>query len=215
MSDMGLILEIIPVGPLSVNCSILADSSTGKAVVVDPGADGERIIEACSEYEVIGIVNTHGHIDHVGHVAKVRDRFGVPFYLHPEDEYLISDEIWEGFGSYIGAVPCPPPDIHLEDGMKLEVGNLTVRVIHTPGHTPGLCCLYIEEEGVLIAGDLLFKGSVGRWDLPGGDPKKLRDSLEKVFSMMPDDTLVVCGHYDETTIGHERKFNPYLHGGIP
>jgi glyoxylase-like metal-dependent hydrolase (beta-lactamase superfamily II) len=214
MSDMGLVLEVIPVGPLSVNCSIVADTETGKAIVVDPGAEGERIIERCSPFEVVAIVNTHGHIDHVGQVGKLRDHFGVPFYLHPEDTYLISDEIWEGFSSYIGAVPCPEPDRELEDGQLIEVGNLRVRVIHTPGHTPGLCCLYIEREGVLIAGDLLFKGSVGRWDLPGGDPDKLKKSLERIFSELPDETLVVCGHYEETTIGHERKFNPYLRGGL-
>lgn len=83
-----------------------------------------------------------------------------------------------------------------------------------PGHTPGLCCFYLEKERVLIAGDLLFKGSVGRWDLPGGDPAKLRTSLRRLFEELPDDTVVVCGHYEETTIGHERKFNPYLRGGL-
>ena len=209
-----MILEILPVGPLSVNCSILADERTGKAVIVDPGADAERIIEVAKEFEVIGILNTHGHIDHVGQVGRIKEFFKVPFYLHPEDVYLIEDEIWPGFGSYIRAVPCPPPDEHLEDGMSIKVGDLKIRVIHTPGHTPGLCCFYIEEEGVLIAGDLLFKGSVGRWDLPGGDPEKLKKSLERIFSELPDDTVVVCGHYEETTIGYERKFNPYLHGGL-
>ena len=213
-TGMGMILEVIPVGPLSVNCSIVVDDETGKAVIVDPGAEAEKIIETAKEFEVIGIVNTHGHIDHVGQVGRIKEEFGVPFYLHPEDRYLIRDEIWEGFGSYIGAVPCPEPDVELYDGMEIEVGNIKMNVIHTPGHTPGLCCFYIEEEGVLIAGDLLFKGSVGRWDLPGGDPEKLKKSLERIFSELPDETVVVCGHYEETTIGHERKFNPYLRGGI-
>ena len=211
---MGLLLKVIPVGPLAVNCSIIADDTTGKAVVVDPGADSEKILEVVKEFEVVGILNTHGHIDHVGQVGKIKEELGVPFYLHPEDTYLIDDEIWNGFASYIKAVPCPPPDEHLEDGMVFRVGNLELKVIHTPGHTPGLCCFYIEEEGVLIAGDLLFKGSVGRWDLPGGDPEKLKNSLKRVFTELPDETLVVCGHYDETTIGYERKFNPYLHGGL-
>ena len=211
---MGMVLEVLPVGPLSVNCSIVADEKTGKAIIVDPGAEAEKIIEVAENFDVIAIVNTHGHIDHVGQVRRVKERFGVPFYLHPEDIYLIEDEIWKGFASYIKAEPCPPPDEYLEDNMELPVGDLKIRVIHTPGHTPGLCCLYIEEEKVLIAGDLLFKGSVGRWDLPGGDPQKLKRSLERIFTELTDDTIVVCGHYEETTIGHERQFNPYLHGGL-
>ncbi len=211
---MKMLLKVIPVGPLEVNCSIVADPETGEAIIVDPGADGDRIIEAAKEFKVKAVVNTHGHIDHVGQVRRVKEFFGVPFYLHPEDVFLIRDEIWPGFATYIKAEPCPEPDVPLEDGMEIKVGSLTLRVLHTPGHTPGLCCLYLEEERVLIAGDLLFKGSVGRWDLPGGDVEKLKASLSRVFTELPDDTLVVCGHYEETTIGHERKFNPYLHGGL-
>ncbi len=209
-----MILEVIPVGPLSVNCSVVADDLTGKAVVIDPGAEAQKIIDVAKEFEVVAILNTHGHIDHVGEVKTLKDFFNVPFYLHPKDEYLIEEEIWTGFASYIGAKPCPPPDRHLEDNAELSVGNLRIKVLHTPGHTPGLCCFYIEDEGVLIAGDLLFKGSVGRWDLPGGNPEELKRSLNRVFSELPDDTIVVCGHYEETTIGYEKQFNPYLHGGI-
>ena len=207
---MGLILKILPVGPLAVNCSIVADPETGKAIIVDPGAEAQRIIDTARYFDVVAIVNTHGHIDHVGQVKTVKEFFGVPFYLHPEDVFLIDDEIWSGFATYIGAQKCPPPDEFLEEGMVLEVGNLKIRVMHTPGHTPGQSCLYIENEGVVIVGDLLFKGSVGRWDLPGGDINKLRDSLKKLFSELPDETLVVCGHYEETTIGREKKFNPFV-----
>ena len=211
---MAMAIEVIPVGPLAVNCSVVADDSTGKAVIVDPGADAEKIIEVAKEFEVVGIVNTHGHIDHVGQVKTVKDYFNVPFYLHPEDVYLIRDEIWTGFSKYINAEPCPEPDEFLREGMEIEVGELRMKVLDTPGHTPGLCCFYIEDENVLIAGDLLFKGSVGRTDLPGGDPEKMRRSLERVFTELPDEILVICGHYEETTIGHERKFNPYLRGGL-
>ncbi len=211
---MKMLLKVIPVGPLEVNCSVVADPETGEAIVVDPGADWEKIIEVAKEFRVKAIVNTHGHIDHVGQVKKVKEFFGVPFYLHPADVFLIRDEIWPGFATYIRAEECPEPDVPLEEGMEIKVGRITFKVLHTPGHTPGLCCLYAEEEGVLIAGDLLFKGSVGRWDLPGGDREKMRRSIERIFSELPDDTLVVCGHYEETTIGHERRFNPYLHGGL-
>ncbi len=210
-----MVLKIIPVGPLEVNCVLLADEERGEALIVDPGAEGDRIAEIAGNFRVLGILCTHGHIDHVGQVAVLRERFGAPFYLHPADLYLRNDEIWGGFGDYIKALPCPEPDVPLEEGMELKVGSVRVRVLHTPGHTPGMCCFYLEREGVLIAGDLLFKGSVGRWDLPGGDPLKLKRSLERVLTELPEDTLVVCGHYEETTVEHERKFNPYLRGGIP
>jgi len=209
-----MILRIIPVGPLEVNCVLVADEQTGRAVVVDPGAEGERIIRMADGFEVVGLLCTHGHIDHVGQVGFLKNRFDVPFYLHPADISLKDDEIWGGFSGYIKAQPCPDPDVPLSEGMEIEVGTLRIRVLHTPGHTPGLCCFYVEES-VLIAGDLLFKGSVGRWDLPGGNPTELKRSLSRILTELPEDTLVVCGHYEETTIGYEKSFNPYVHGGIP
>ncbi|WP_461831345.1 MBL fold metallo-hydrolase [Aquifex sp.] len=204
-----MILKVIPVGPISVNCSIVADEETGEAIVVDPGADVDKILENLKGYKVIGIVATHGHIDHVGQVGKLKEILDVPFYMNPLDEFLTNDEIWSGFGAYIGAVPCPKPDIPIGEGSEIKVGKHTFKVLHTPGHTPGLCCLYNEEEGILIAGDLLFKGSVGRWDLPGGDLEALKKSVKRVLTELPEDTLVICGHYDETKIGFERAFNPF------
>ena len=204
-----MILKVIPVGPISVNCSIVADEETGEAIVVDPGADADKILENLEGYKVIGIVATHGHIDHVGQVGKLKEILDVPFYMNPLDEFLTNDEIWSGFGAYIGAVPCPKPDIPIGEGSEIKVGKHTFKVLHTPGHTPGLCCLYNEEKGILIAGDLLFKGSVGRWDLPGGDLEALKKSVKRVLTELPEDTLVICGHYDETKIGFERAFNPF------
>lgn len=206
-----MLLKVLPVGFLSVNCSIIADEKSGKALVVDPGADFDRIVKSLDGFQLTGIVATHGHIDHVGQVKKLKEHYHVPFYMHPADLFLINDPIWPGFEKHIGAsLPCPEPDIELEEGSVIELGGLSIRLLHTPGHTPGLCCLYIEEEKTLIAGDLLFRGGVGRWDLPGGDLDELKSSLHRVFSELEDDVLVVCGHYEETTIGHERKFNPYL-----
>lgn len=204
-----MILKVIPVGLLSVNCSIVADEETGKAIIVDPGAEAEKILESTKDLEIVGIVATHGHIDHVGQVGKLKEELGVPFYMNPLDNFLINDEIWGGFGTYIGAVPCPEPDVSIGEGDVIEVGSLSLKVLHTPGHTPGLCCLYEENRRVLIAGDLLFKGSVGRWDLPGGNLEDLKRSVKRVLTELPPDTLVVCGHYDETTISHERAFNPF------
>ncbi len=206
-----MLLKVLPVGLLSVNCSLIVDEDSGEALIVDPGADAQRIIRELENYELVGIVATHGHIDHVGQVKTLKERFNVPFYMHPADTFLINDPIWHGFERQIGAnLPCPEPDIELKDQMEIKLGDTTLRIIHTPGHTPGLCCLYEEKSKTLIAGDLLFRGGVGRWDLPGGDLNALRNSLRRIFSELEDDVLVICGHYEETTIGQERKFNPYL-----
>ncbi|RMH80851.1 MAG: MBL fold metallo-hydrolase [Acidobacteria bacterium] len=206
-----MLLKVLPVGLLSVNCSLLVDEKTGHALIVDPGAQGDKIIEELDGYKPVGIVATHGHIDHVGQVRTLKERFSIPFYMHRADLFLLDNTLWPGFERQIGAnLPCPEPDMYLEDGMTLSLGELSIVVIHTPGHTPGLCCLYVEEAKVLIAGDLLFKGSVGRWDLPGGDLSALKSSLNRIFSELEDDVLVVCGHYEETTIGQERRWNPYL-----
>ena len=206
-----MLLKVLPVGLLSVNCSLIVDEDSGEALIVDPGADAQKIIRELENYELVGIVATHGHIDHVGQVKTLKERFNVPFYMHPADTFLINDPIWHGFEKQIGAnLPCPEPDIELKDQMEIKLGDATLRIIHTPGHTPGLCCLYEEKSKTLIAGDLLFRGGVGRWDLPGGDLNALRNSLRRIFSELEDDVLVICGHYEETTIGQERKFNPYL-----
>lgn len=206
-----MLVKVLSVGLLSVNCSLLVDEETGEAIVVDPGADAQKILQELQGYKPVAIVATHGHIDHVGQVKTLREELKVPFYMHPADIFLINDPIWQGFDRQIGAnLPCPEPDIPLEDRMSLKLGKTTLQIIHTPGHTPGLCCLYEEKSKVLIAGDLLFKGSVGRWDLPGGNLQELRQSLKRLFSELEDDVLVICGHYEETTIGQERLFNPLL-----
>ncbi|RMH03816.1 MAG: MBL fold metallo-hydrolase [Aquificota bacterium] len=210
-----MFVKVVPVGLLSVNCSIIVDEESKKALVVDPGGDAERLIKELEGYQLVGIVATHGHIDHVGQVKTLRERFNVPFYMHPADRFLINDPIWPGFERQIGAnLPCPEPDIELYDQMEIALGENTIKVFHTPGHTPGLCCLYLPKEEVLIAGDLLFKGSVGRWDLPGGDLKALKASLKRLLSTLEDHVLVVCGHYEETTVQEAKRTVRSLFGII-
>jgi len=203
-------IKVVPVGPLSVNCSIVVDEESGEAIIVDPGSEGEKIIESLNGLKPKAIINTHGHIDHTGQVGVIKEYFDIPFYLHKEDVFLLKDEIWQGFGSYVGAVPCPEPDEYIKEGDTVKIGTTTLRVLHTPGHTPGGCCFYIEERDILIAGDLLFRGGIGRWDLPGGNFEDIKRSLKRIFSMLPDETVVICGHNEETTIGDEKKFNPFL-----
>ncbi|WP_448583440.1 MBL fold metallo-hydrolase [Thermocrinis sp.] len=206
-----MILKVIPVGPLSMNCSIIVDEESNQSVVIDPGADYEAILKALEGTNPKLILATHGHIDHVGQVKKLKEELKIPFFMHKGDVFLLNDPIWNGFDKYVGAeLPCPEPDSFLKDDQELCVGSIKLKVLHTPGHTPGHCCFYLKEQKLLIAGDLLFRGSVGRWDLPGGNLEELRRSLFKIISEIPEDTSVVCGHGEGTTIGREKVFNPLL-----
>jgi len=204
-------LKVIPVGPLQMKCSVLIDEKTGESAVIDPGAEPEKILSQLEGTNPKFMLATHGHIDHVGQVKELKERLKIPFLMHRADLFLINDPLWAGFDRYIGAsLPCPEPDDFLEDGQVIQVGSQKLKVIHTPGHTPGHCCFYQEEEKILVAGDLLFRGSVGRWDLPGGNLQELRNSLLRIISEIPEDTQVICGHGEGTTIGREKRFNPLL-----
>jgi glyoxylase-like metal-dependent hydrolase (beta-lactamase superfamily II) len=208
-----MIHEILPVGPLQCNCSVIGDEATHEAMVIDPGDDIEDIVSILSKHKlkVKQIVITHAHIDHVGGAMKLRALTGAPVLLNQNDSALL--KMLDVQAAWIGM--AAPGDVKIDGelahGANLSVGNLSANVIHTPGHTEGSVCLYFPDEKLLIAGDTLFAGSIGRTDLPGGSLEKIMRSLHQRVLALPDETIVIPGHGSQTTIAEEREGNPYLH----
>ena len=207
-----MIHEIIPVGPLQCNCSIIGDEATREALVIDPGDDIEGILALIREHnlQVKQIVVTHAHIDHVGGAMKLRAATAAPILLNQNDFALL--EMLDAQAAWIGVEP--PGKVVIDHSLKqadlVKAGSLTAEVIHTPGHTEGSTCLYFPAEKKLLAGDTLFAGSIGRTDLPGGSYEKILRSLHGKVLALPDETIVVPGHGPLTTIGKERESNPFL-----
>lgn len=207
-----MIHEVFPVGPLACNCSVVGDESTQEALVIDPGDDIARVLEIVRRHglKVKQIVVTHGHIDHVGGAMKLKQQTGAPILMNQQDQPQL--KMLDVQAAWIG---MPPPgvvvlDCSLEDGDLLRVGGLEATVMHTPGHTEGSVCLYFPAERKLMAGDTLFAGSIGRTDLPGGDMDKIMRSLHERVMALPDETIVLPGHGPVTSIGDERKTNPFV-----
>src|ERR1700677_59568 len=211
-----MILETFPVGPLHCNCTILGDELTHEAVVVDPGDNVPEILSRLQKHGLTlrQIVVTHAHIDHVGGAALLKKVTGAPVFLNKHDlELLGAMEMQAG---WLG-VPTPevaPPDASADDRTKIGLAALPAEVIHTPGHTQGSICLLFPGQNLLLAGDTLFAGSIGRTDLPGGDGRQILRSLRERLLVLPDTTRVLPGHGPETTIGEERQSNPFLQPGI-
>ena len=207
-----MIHEILPVGPLQCNCSIIGDENTREAMVIDPGDEIEDVIALLQKHglTVKQIVITHAHIDHIGGAAKLRKLTGAPVLLNQNDYALL--KMLDVQAAWVGmAVPEQVQiDQPLANGDKLQTGNLEATVMHTPGHTEGSVCLYFAAEHKLIAGDTLFAGSIGRTDLPGGSLKKIMSSLHERVLTLPDETVVIPGHGPLTSIGAERETNPFL-----
>lgn len=209
-----MIHDILPVGPLQCNCSVIGDEDNHEAMVIDPGDDIQDVLELIRKHnlQVKQIIITHAHIDHVGGAMTLRAATGAPILLNQNDYTLLKmldvQAAWIGMRNP-GKVEI---DRNIGTGDSLNVGSLTADVLHTPGHTEGSICLHFAEEKKLIAGDTLFSGSIGRTDLPGGDMQKIMRSLHNVVLALPDETIVVPGHGELTTIGEERETNPFLIG---
>jgi hydroxyacylglutathione hydrolase len=207
-----MIHEILPVGPLQCNCSIIGDETTREGMVIDPGDDIEDVLDLIEKHnlKIKQIVITHAHIDHVGGAMKLRAATGAPILLNQNDYALL--KMLDVQAAWIGMKDPGKVEIDHSLGQsdKVQAGSLTADVIHTPGHTEGSICLYFPSENKLVAGDTLFAGSIGRTDLPGGSMEKIIRSLREKVMALPDDTLVVPGHGPLTTIGEERESNPFL-----
>jgi glyoxylase-like metal-dependent hydrolase (beta-lactamase superfamily II) len=207
-----MILETFPVGPLQCNCTILGDEEAAEAIVIDPGDEVSRIHRRLTALglKVKQILVTHAHIDHVGGALKLKHLTGAPIFLNENDMPLL--KMMETQAGWLG-VETPetaPPDEGLADGISVGLERYRAQVLHTPGHTQGSVCLHFAPLNLLIAGDTLFAGSIGRTDLPGGNSAQIIDSIHTRLLALPDETRVVTGHGPETTIGAERQNNPFL-----
>ena len=207
-----MIFEILAVGPLNANCFILGCEESKEGVVVDPGGNPEKIIAAVTGLglRITYVINTHGHFDHVGGNGKVLAHTGAEFLIHGDDVRFLSMASNVAVKYGVTAENSPDPDRLLVDGMIISFGKYQMSVLHTPGHTPGGCCLYIAGEGLVISGDTLFAEGVGRTDFPGGSHELLIESIRTKLLTLPETTRVYPGHGPSTTIGHEKRNNPFI-----
>ncbi len=205
-----MIVKSLPVGPLQVNCYIVACPRTKKALIIDPGDEAQKILQLLEQEELnpAMLVNTHGHFDHVGGNSLIIEKTGIEFCMHKEDLPLLKQASRQAASYGLQVMESPAPTCFLQNGDVVEIGDLSFEVIHTPGHSPGGICLY--GQGHLFSGDTLFAGSIGRTDLPGGDMQQLLGHIRSQLMVLPEATVVHPGHGPESTIGAEQQFNPFV-----
>lgn len=225
-----MLIAGFPAGPFETNCWVLAPGANHEAVVIDPGMDSRAGIEqVLAEHHLrpVAVILTHGHLDHMWSVLPVCDGYDIPAWIHPRDRHLLADP-WAGvsgetramFASVVGAASFAEPSEvrELADGSTIDIAGMSFAADHAPGHTEGSTAFRLMQTGaepLMLSGDLLFAGAIGRTDLPGGDPRAMVDSLARVVLSQPDEMLVLPGHGPTTTIGTERRVNPFLHGLTP
>jgi glyoxylase-like metal-dependent hydrolase (beta-lactamase superfamily II) len=211
-----MILEVRHVPPFEKNGFVAACPETLEAILIDPGDEVDQLLDVVRRRNlaVKYILLTHAHLDHITGVGRAKAALGVPVGLHSADEFLYRAAVQQGIAFGFSVEPQPPVDFHLEDGGPWRFGRYGVSMSHTPGHSPGGVCLAVAQAGdpvpTLVVGDTLFAGGIGRTDLPGGDLQTLLASIRNVLFRFPDDAVVWPGHGPQTTIGQERRTNPFL-----
>lgn len=205
-----MIIKTLAVGPIMANCFILGCEETLEAAVIDPGDEADRILFALAESNLTTklIINTHGHFDHVGANKRLNEITGAPILIHPLDKPMLSQLANSAAAWGMKADNSPAPDRELQEGDEVTFGKMTLKVLHTPGHTPGGISLYTDNE--VFVGDTLFAGSIGRTDFPGGSFETLRESIQQKLFKLSDDLKVYPGHNQTTTIGMEKRNNPFV-----
>jgi len=209
-----MLIEKVTVGPLEENCYLVGIEP--RCAVIDPGAESSRIFAAIERRGLVPerILLTHGHVDHIAHCAHVAERFGIGVWVHRADLSFLEQPQWPELEAFLQARPCPKPAGWLEEGVDVEVAGLTLKVLHTPGHTPGGVCLIDEASREILVGDTIFNRGVGRTDLPGGDGETLAKSIREKLFRLGGDYRLLPGHGPESALDDERRENPFVGAGV-